>query len=293
MSKCECERLLLRLYIKVYTRNMGKDRFKLHDGSYRCVDELMDHVTELVNDTKRANSLITLGKRLVDCTVSCKVDVELYETRILFGKIVTNSFSILNHSLNEIGTGLYVEASVFDHSCLPNAAPVFDGTKLQVRALRHIADDEPVLINYLDAKLPTSVRRKQLQEQYYFECNCDRCSSNNDIDDELQRTKVLDETFDDIISNLKDWKDAYLTGIRTLPLYEKIYGEFHPDFTVQLMRMVKVRNMIDEPLDEKRKPFLMQKLINALKVTHGLHHSLVKENFEQSFVEYVLALKNS
>lgn len=46
-----------------------------------------------------------------------------------------NSFNILNQEMQSLGTGMYLGASVIDHSCTPNAVAVFEGTVLYIRAL--------------------------------------------------------------------------------------------------------------------------------------------------------------
>lgn len=46
-----------------------------------------------------------------------------------------NSFSICDQELHSIGTGIYLAASVVDHSCKPNAVVTFEGTTLIMRAL--------------------------------------------------------------------------------------------------------------------------------------------------------------
>lgn len=50
-------------------------------------------------------------------------------------QICINSFNINDDNLNPVGTGLYLAASIFDHSCEPNAFVTFDSTALTVRSL--------------------------------------------------------------------------------------------------------------------------------------------------------------
>lgn len=42
--------------------------------------------------------------------------------------------------MNSVGTGIYLNASVFDHSCNPNATAVFDGFTLYVHSIKDIPD---------------------------------------------------------------------------------------------------------------------------------------------------------
>ena len=45
----------------------------------------------------------------------------------IYSRVLINSFNIMDDEYQPIGIGLYLAASVFDHSCNPNAAVVFSG----------------------------------------------------------------------------------------------------------------------------------------------------------------------
>ena len=78
-----------------------------------------------------------------------------------------------------------------DHSCCPNAHVVFEGRHIFVRALQdfeqhqcsnsecrfqtHMDMGKDVKISYIDVMEHTQVRRRKLQDQYYFTCECPRC----------------------------------------------------------------------------------------------------------------------
>lgn len=164
--------------------------------------------------------------------------------------------------MNAIGTALYVAASVFDHSCVPNAAPVFVGNRITVRAMKHVKDGEKVVINYVDLKMPYGKRREALRSQYYFDCDCIRClyektdqinlagASGGDHGQErswpndatLERAKDLDKEFDDIVDSTgnKNWLHVFKLGCDAYRIYKKVYEEYHPDLTIQLFRIAKV-----------------------------------------------------
>ena len=54
----------------------------------------------------------------------------------IYGRILINSFNIMSADNLPVGVGLYLEGSVFDHSCRPNATVVFEGKTLIVRTIR-------------------------------------------------------------------------------------------------------------------------------------------------------------
>lgn len=81
--------------------------------------------------------------------------------------------------MNSIGTGIYLGASIIDHSCRPNALATFDGTTIQIRLLEDYNGSEidfsKIFISYIDLMDSPDVRKEKLLAQYYFDCKCARC----------------------------------------------------------------------------------------------------------------------
>ena len=50
--------------------------------------------------------------------------------------MIINSFTILDMDMNSIGSGIYIGASIIDHSCEPNAVATFDGKTINIRAIK-------------------------------------------------------------------------------------------------------------------------------------------------------------
>ncbi|KAL0608884.1 Histone-lysine N-methyltransferase SMYD3, partial [Plecturocebus cupreus] len=67
--------------------------------------------------------------------------------------------------------------SLLNHSCDPNCSVVFNGPHLLLRAVRDIEVGEELTICYLDMLMTSEERRKQLRDQYCFECDCFRCQT--------------------------------------------------------------------------------------------------------------------
>ncbi|KAK2085907.1 SET and MYND domain-containing protein 3 [Saguinus oedipus] len=85
-------------------------------------------------------------------------------------EVICNSFTICNAEMQEVGVGLYP-------SCDPNCSVVFNGPHLLLRAVRNIEVGEELTICYLDMLMTSEERRKQLRDQYCFECDCLRCQT--------------------------------------------------------------------------------------------------------------------
>ncbi|KAI9488429.1 hypothetical protein BDB00DRAFT_848031 [Zychaea mexicana] len=44
-----------------------------------------------------------------------------------------------------------------------------------IRTIRHVNAGDPLTISYIDSSLPVSTRRQLLRQDYYFDCQCNRC----------------------------------------------------------------------------------------------------------------------
>ena len=78
------------------------------------------------------------------------------------------------------GTGVYLLASVFDHSCTPNCTVVFLGREIVVMATAEIpAGDiaEVAFISYINTIDDTATRRLQQRAIWYFQCQCSLCAN--------------------------------------------------------------------------------------------------------------------
>ena len=70
---------------------------------------------------------------------------------------------------------IYPHASYFNHSCSPNLAKWFQGSTLNLFALRDIEPGEELNITYVELDSSTDFRRKKLRDHYFFDCACARC----------------------------------------------------------------------------------------------------------------------
>lgn len=178
MSK-QSYRLALRFMLKLkYEFGLLDKKFKLYHGKTRRVDDLVSHEKRLQGgDGIFMQASTKAAKRFFQMKV---VDNENEFARRL-SQLETNCFSInaehADHkSISDPGTGLYVEASNFDHSCRPNACRTFDGVTLQIRAIQNITTSrEKILVGYCDVMNPRNIRQHTLNTRYNFHCKCVHC----------------------------------------------------------------------------------------------------------------------
>uniref|UniRef100_A0A673BXU5 [histone H3]-lysine(4) N-trimethyltransferase n=1 Tax=Sphaeramia orbicularis TaxID=375764 RepID=A0A673BXU5_9TELE len=188
----------------------------------------------------------------------------------LIAKVTCNCFTISDGELQEIGVGLYPSLSLLNHDCRPNCVMVFEGTKLQLRAVREINPEEELTISYIETLSLTEDRQRQLEEH----CKHLLSAASSVVPDEnLYKLRVTDAALDACI-HLGYWEEALGLGLRTLPVYRQYYPDPHPVHGVQLMRVGKLQHYL-EHISEAADTF--KQAYQIIKVTHGDTHSLTKD----------------
>lgn len=206
--------------------------YVLFDGRKRKVDDLMSHCDNwcLRIPAVKAISMFLVQEGIFDHPTE-------FITR--FGQIYSNTFEIdldpfayvnQNERKQElslsttIANALYVEASVFDHSCKPNAIRTFEGLKIVIRATAHIdTNHEHIFMSYGDNVLPRIQRQNFLKEQFLFECKCSRCSIEFESDDSVC-TRFL-ELFQQS-QLLVNEEDSFKAAMAAYFLSKQLFGDY-------------------------------------------------------------------
>ena len=76
-----------------------------------------------------------------------------------------------------VGSAVYLQASLFNHSCDPNTLVGFrSGSTISLRTGRGVRAGEPLCISYADTAWPLVRRQQQLEWAYGFRCRCTKCN---------------------------------------------------------------------------------------------------------------------
>jgi [histone H3]-lysine4/36 N-trimethyltransferase SMYD len=168
-------------------RLMAKIIWKLQYGGYlqkfyysrngfRKFNDLMPHLDDIKWDEKRMEHMQSLHSVLKEYLAPEHFPNDT-EFLGIYGRICINSFNILDDDLNSIGTGIYLAASILDHSCKPNAVATFEGPQISIRLIEDIPELnwQNIRISYIDQMDLAETRCAELKKAYYFDCDCERC----------------------------------------------------------------------------------------------------------------------
>lgn len=90
--------------------------------------------------------------------------------------------------------GLYATGCIIEHNCIPNCHFVFDkknGFKLTVRSARGIRKGEHIATCYSNILWGTQLRRQQLIDTKYFDCQCERCVDPTELGSHFSSLRCL------------------------------------------------------------------------------------------------------
>ena len=95
--------------------------------------------------------------------------------------INNNAFAIEDVETGTAGTGVYILASLFSHSCITNTSRTFRDKKLYILASSDIEPGEEITVTYSSCFIEdTATRREELRKSYGFKCMCPRCVGEDD-----------------------------------------------------------------------------------------------------------------
>ncbi|KAI4880549.1 hypothetical protein NFI96_034154, partial [Prochilodus magdalenae] len=88
-----------------------------------------------------------------------------------------NGFTVEDEELSHLGSAVFPDVALMNHSCCPNAIVTYRGTSAEVRAVQDIVKGEEIYTSYIDLLYPTEDRIERLRDSYYFSCNCKECKT--------------------------------------------------------------------------------------------------------------------
>uniref|UniRef100_A0AAY4B0U6 [histone H3]-lysine(4) N-trimethyltransferase n=1 Tax=Denticeps clupeoides TaxID=299321 RepID=A0AAY4B0U6_9TELE len=95
----------------------------------------------------------------------------------IFCQVNCNGFTVEDEELSHLGSAVYPDVALMNHSCCPNVLVTYKGHVAEVRAVQQINPGDEVYTSYIDLLYPTEDRNVRLKDAYYFTCDCKECAT--------------------------------------------------------------------------------------------------------------------
>lgn len=203
------------------TRLVARILAKKKAQKERCVSEkilpigeMQSHVEDVDNERREMNEAeIARLHRFYSKHLELPDHKDLLT---LFSQVTCNGFTIEDDELSHMGTAVYPDVALINHSCLPSVIVTYNGTVAEVRAVKDMKPGDEVLISYIDLLYPTDDRNNMLRESYYFTCDCQECKSRSKDKMKLKVHKRSDPIEPDVINNMVRYARKTVREFRVL-----------------------------------------------------------------------------
>ncbi|XP_053568463.1 N-lysine methyltransferase SMYD2 [Bombina bombina] len=111
---------------------------------------------------------------------------------LLFAQVNCNGFTIEDEELSHLGSAIFPDVALMNHSCCPNVIVTYRGTTADVRAVQEISAGDEVFTSYIDLLYPTEDRNDRLKDSYFFTCDCKECSTKQKDAAKMEIRKLSD-----------------------------------------------------------------------------------------------------
>lgn len=205
----ETSRLVARILAK---KKMQRDQCA--SEKMMLIGEMQSHVEDEDNERKERTEADIAGlHRFYSKHLEFPDHKDLLK---LFSQVACNGFTIEDDELSHIGTAVYPDVALVNHSCLPSVIVTYNGTSAEIRAVQDMKPGDEVLISYIDLLYPTDDRNNRLRDFYYFTCDCLECKNKSKDKAKLKVRKQSDPIEPQVINNMVRYARKTIREFREL-----------------------------------------------------------------------------
>ncbi|XP_062323249.1 N-lysine methyltransferase SMYD2-B [Osmerus eperlanus] len=231
-SPSETVRLVARILAKKKTQKEKSSSEKL-----LLIGEMESHVEDVDNEKREMNEgdIASLHQ-----FYSKHLDFPDHSGLLtLFSQVNCNGFTVEDEELSHMGSAIYPDVALINHSCSPNVIVTYKGTTAEIRAVQDMSTGDEVLISYIDLLYPTEDRNDRLRDCYFFTCDCKECKSKAGDKLRLKVRQRNEPIKPELVSNMRRYARNIIGDFRAAKL-DKTPGELLEMCELSLDKMAAV-----------------------------------------------------
>ncbi|MBN3296425.1 SMYD2 methyltransferase, partial [Amia calva] len=143
----------------------------------------------------------------------------------LFAQVNCNGFTIEDEELSHLGSAVFPDVALMNHSCCPNVIVTYKGTVAEIRAVQEIGPGDEVFTSYIDLLYPSEDRNDRLRDSYFFNCDCKECSTKSKDKAKVEIRKLSDPPKPEVIRDTVKYARNVIEEFRRAKHYKNILFE--------------------------------------------------------------------
>ncbi|KAF3832492.1 hypothetical protein F7725_026157, partial [Dissostichus mawsoni] len=161
----------------------------------------------------------------------------------LFAQVNCNGFTIEDEELSHLGSAVFPDVALMNHSCSPNVIVTYKGTVAEVRAIREIDPGDEVSGQWTNhtTKMPLSDsnsdnthnhlhrpalsnrrQERRLLDSYFFSCQCTECTSKSKDKAKMETRKLSSPPEPEKIKSMVHYAKIVIEEFRRAKHYKNI-----------------------------------------------------------------------
>uniref|UniRef100_A0A3Q1CUM6 [histone H3]-lysine(4) N-trimethyltransferase n=1 Tax=Amphiprion ocellaris TaxID=80972 RepID=A0A3Q1CUM6_AMPOC len=145
-----------------------------------------------------------------------------------------NGFTIEDEELSHLGSAVFPDVALMNHSCSPNVIVTYKGTVAEVRAVKEINPGEEIFNSYIDLLYPTEDRKERLLDSYFFTCQCTECTTKSKDKEKMEIRKLSSPPEPEEIKSMVRYAKNVIEEFRRAKHYKNIL------FSCELLEMCEL-----------------------------------------------------
>ncbi|CAG11013.1 unnamed protein product, partial [Tetraodon nigroviridis] len=146
-----------------------------------------------------------------------------------------NGFTIEDEELSHLGSAVFPDVALMNHSCSPNVIVTYKGTVAEVRAVQEINPGDEIFNSYIDLLYPTEDRKERLLDSYFFTCQCAECTTRSKDEEKMKSTKPKSSLEPEEVQSMVVYARNLIEEFRRAKHYKNILS-----FPVSLLEMCEL-----------------------------------------------------
>ncbi|MEJ1270551.1 SET and MYND domain containing 2 [Cricetulus griseus] len=202
---------------------------------------------------------------------------------VLFAQVNCNGFTIEDEELSHLGSAIFPDVALMNHSCCPNVIVTYKGTLAEVRAVQEIHPGDEVFTSYIDLLYPTEDRNDRLRDSYFFtsppselleicELSQEKMSSVFE-DSNVYMLHMMYQAMG-VCLYMQDWEGALKYGQKIIKPYSKHYPVYSLNVASMWLKLGRLYMGLENKAAGQK---ALKKAIAIMEVAHGKDHPYISE----------------
>ncbi|KAL7873587.1 hypothetical protein AOLI_G00126580 [Acnodon oligacanthus] len=201
----------------------------------------------------------------------------------LFAQVNCNGFTIEDEELSHLGSAVFPDVALMNHSCSPNVIVTYKGTVAEVRAVQEISPGEEIFNSYIDLLYPTEDRNERLRDSYFFTCDCKECTTKSKDKAKMEICRKLStppepEEIREMHLPVNCWRFDWDGAMKYGEKIVQPYSVHYPPYSLNVASMYLKLGRLYLGLEKKAEGVkALKKAVSIMNVVFGKDHHYIAE----------------